>query len=422
MKIGFFKLCGFVFLMVEAITVERSSAANIVEILQIYEEDDSSSMRYVLQNDSLNQVLDKIPSDFKVKVITGLGKDGTILLNLFLNYLDDKFDNNGVCTSTDAIDCPSQKFTIKTPMEKTTTGIWMSHAYLDNHKKTAILVVDVHGLFDGVESTSQEAKNLFRLAAGISSTILYNVQGEMGTDNLEKIELLSKLSQNYGLSLRHERAMFQNLTFLMRNWNHETAYTFGLSPGYMDYIKGKNRNKVKDIEKFFGSINAYLLPSVESEKFQTHCTDLFDFLVNNSDFLTVNRESVTGPRILSQVFQNWHNNVTMRNETQVSNFDKTVPGNIYQKMVFILFVFGLFGLFLSIFSYILQKIIFWIGILIVFCSIFTFVALYAWTIFFPVEFLTDSFSWLVQSFSQFFEFLKWLYSKIPLNIFALFNN
>lgn len=214
--------------------------------LQIITTGDSETDYFVLKNDNLTSIIEKIPDDAKVAIVSVVGAFRTgksFLLNFFLRYLranvqpgDNSLDwmisegedltegnmNEGwnlvdkepvsepAASEADggegaAHAAPAQteeskpakkeaSFAWRGGRERQTTGIWMwSEPFIREKggEKIAILLMDTQGMFDN-ETTMTLTAQIFGLSTLVSSFQIYNVDKRIQEDNLQHLALFSE--------------------------------------------------------------------------------------------------------------------------------------------------------------------------------------------------------------------------------------
>jgi atlastin len=236
------------------LVTEKDSAARAYQIVSIGSEDDA----YAFQFDAarLQEILDKIPADCKVSVVSVVGAFRTgksFLLSWFLRYLahlqdsHDEEDNTDTATTSDTTEPWYSKFDSlgndgfdwKAGSERNTTGIWMwQHPHIiktgKSGEKLAVLLVDTQGMFDH-ETTMALTASIFGFSTLLSSYQIYNVDKRIQEDNLQQLALFSEYARtamscdkdavtadddDEGTAANSTRKPFQQMEFLVRDWQH----------------------------------------------------------------------------------------------------------------------------------------------------------------------------------------------------------
>ena len=184
---------------------------------------------FTFHEETLQSILEQIPTDLKVCVVSVVGAFRTgksFLLSWFLRYLDllhhnrsidtdttnnnnnnnnnknQSNDNTNIDTTTHTSNKTTQKwydqattlgqsaFHWRGGSERNTTGIWMwSKPYILNN--IAVLLVDTQGMFDH-ETTMGLTAAIFGLSTLLSSYQIYNVDKRIQEDNLQQLALFSE--------------------------------------------------------------------------------------------------------------------------------------------------------------------------------------------------------------------------------------
>lgn len=136
-------------------------------------------------------------------------------------------------------------------------------------EKFAIILIDTQGLFDSSTTTADNSK-IFALGALISSTQIFNLHDVLEEHQLEFLHLAAEYAMLVAQNSTTQRTKpFQNLLFLMRDWQHKTLYKFGLSSGnmYLDNQLGVTDDQsvqLQDVRKFirasFDALDCFLMP------------------------------------------------------------------------------------------------------------------------------------------------------------------
>lgn len=215
-----------------------------------------------LERDNLRSIVDKIPKDTKVAIVSVVGGFRTgksFLLTLLLRYLkvqggrpaegqdwlheDGETLSEGNCNAKSAGAKNGDSSSVSSTggfqwrggHERMTTGIWMwSEPFLrvdsETGERLAVLLMDTQGMFDN-ETTMTLTAQIFGMSTLISSLQIYNIQNRISEDHLQHLALFSE----YG-RIAHQRGdttangetteavpstapkPFQRLQFLVRDW------------------------------------------------------------------------------------------------------------------------------------------------------------------------------------------------------------
>eukprot|EP00397_Hematodinium_sp_SG-2012_P008849 GEMP01008918.1.p1 GENE.GEMP01008918.1~~GEMP01008918.1.p1 ORF type:complete len:618 (+),score=105.59 GEMP01008918.1:140-1993(+) len=160
--------------------------------------------------------------------------------------------------------------------------------------RVGVLLMDTQGAFDS-ETTKQQSAALFGMTTAISSKLIYNLQGRLGTDTLEHLHYFAEMAVS---AIRQgtfdgdtiPEAPFQYLEFLVRDWSNFDDETFDDPQVVEKYsvtpVKGldrwtekhceaqarihrdqhmgpdvKERNTINMLEQMFQHISVFLLPN-----------------------------------------------------------------------------------------------------------------------------------------------------------------
>ena len=149
-----------------------------------------------LLDDNLSSILNKVPKDMKVSIVSVVGAFRTgksFLLNFFLRYLrhgsaddltEDWMIKDGPALTegnmneghVDDVTVNSASFQWRGGQQRQTTGIWMwSEPFIKKDKQgnsVAVLLMDTQGMFDSDTSMSLTAQ-IFGLSTFVSSYQVY---------------------------------------------------------------------------------------------------------------------------------------------------------------------------------------------------------------------------------------------------------
>lgn len=173
-------------------------------------------------------------------------------------------------------DQPLTGFTWKSGKDRDTFGIivWsdvFTHVNQRTGEKIAIVLMDSQGLFD-TQTTVEENSKIFSLSALMSSIQIFNLQGVVQEDQLQYLQLIigySKWVSSAGSSSDNSKA-FQELIFLIRDWNHVHEHDLGREGGdeYISSVLSSNSNNDKSlievrsqIKQAFEKVTGILLPT-----------------------------------------------------------------------------------------------------------------------------------------------------------------
>ena len=234
--------------------------AQAVQIVSVGSEDDQYA--FTFHEDTLNEVLSKVPPGWKVSVISVVGAFRTgksFLLSWFLRYLKlhgstapggsqaggGASGDGRVADSTEEEAWYSQfnslgqhdGFGWRGGAERNTTGIWIwnephylrrANPETGEMEDVAVMLVDTQGMFDN-ETTMALTASIFGLSTLLSSYQIYNVDKRIQEDNLQQLALFSEYGRTALQSDEKTRRKddadakmkpFQRIEFLVRDWQN----------------------------------------------------------------------------------------------------------------------------------------------------------------------------------------------------------
>ncbi|RIB08263.1 guanylate-binding protein [Gigaspora rosea] len=130
--------------------------------------------------------------------------------------------------------------------------IWDTPFY---HKDKRIVIIDC----EGIDDPNQEvpwANKLFILCLAISSTLIYNINGIVGRDDIEKLFLMTKIASH--IQPPNEYQFLPNLVVLLRDFQLDSPPDF--VEYFLDRLSKVDHNATKEIKKFFKKFNVYPIP------------------------------------------------------------------------------------------------------------------------------------------------------------------
>jgi atlastin len=275
--------------------------------------EDPNENQFILNEDNLNQIVEKIPVHCEVAVVTVVGafRSGkSFLLNFLLRYLmdghaedpsEDWMTARGEFLETDANPNATEDEKMKTKTDgffswrggkdRHTTGIWMWSEPLfrqnpNSGEKMAILLMDTQGMFDN-ETTMTLTAQIFGLSTLTSSFQIYNVRNLIQENNLGDLALFSEYGRaaleppDVSDAAASGKKPFQRLQFLVRDWeNFDTTWTDSTSEDEKDVIYKQTKaamdaymyevihpNRAEDLQstraqisRCFEQVDCFLLP------------------------------------------------------------------------------------------------------------------------------------------------------------------
>jgi atlastin len=189
-------------------------------------------------------------------------------LNLLLNfqYPSINFPTNPAANKKNWIgdeNEPLKGFSWRSGTKRDTTGIIMwedvfLHTIATTGEKVAIVVMDTQGLFDN-ETSPADNSRIFALGTLISSVQVLNLVGIIQEDQLQYLQFATEFAKFAAQDSRGEAGKaFQNLLFLIRDWNNPDEYEFGTGGGeqYLKEvlkIKANQKPELKSLRQFLSS-------------------------------------------------------------------------------------------------------------------------------------------------------------------------
>ncbi|PAV61022.1 hypothetical protein WR25_04384 [Diploscapter pachys] len=209
---------------------------------------------------------------FQIALISIAGafrKGKSFLLNFFVTYLEylHKGGKGEWFDETTVLD----KFNWRGGADRDTNGIFIwSVPYMledQNGEEVVVFLMDTQGTFDH-QSTVQDCATIFALSTLLSSVQIYNLSTQIQEDDLNNLRLFTEYAQ-LNKHEKHQRAPFQKLLFLVRDWPNSDQYEYGYEGGkeYLEKLlkttpKQKKELKVlrENVKSSFESLEAFLMP------------------------------------------------------------------------------------------------------------------------------------------------------------------
>ncbi|XP_043232542.1 uncharacterized protein LOC122386895 [Amphibalanus amphitrite] len=229
----------------------------------LYVDDTGQERKLRLKEEVLRAFLESDDvSDKPVAVISVAGAFRTgksFLLNEMSRYLTAK--NKGQWR-----DVKKGSFTWKNGAKSHTNGMFISPPIkitLDSGQEAILFLLDTQGLFDE-DSNMSDATKIFALSTLLSSMQVFNLQGNLKSDDLDHLQLFGEIGRM--ARDRSNRTAFQNLLFLIRDWDHPDTHPFGKQGGdalvqtRMESGKKDLNQRRQHIETCFAKISGFLMP------------------------------------------------------------------------------------------------------------------------------------------------------------------
>ncbi|GAX27468.1 hypothetical protein FisN_23Hh067 [Fistulifera solaris] len=195
-------------------------APHAVNIVSIGTETTGYAFRF--HPERLQAILAKVPSHYKVKVVSVVGAFRTgksFLLSWFLRYINRTSSSDNKKWYEQVDELQEGVFHWQAGKERDTTGIWMWNTpVVDEKDESVLFLVDTQGMFDHETSMNLTAC-IFGFSTLLSSYQVYNVDKRIQEDNLQQLALFSEYAVT-AMEDQSETAPFQMLEFLVRDWQH----------------------------------------------------------------------------------------------------------------------------------------------------------------------------------------------------------
>lgn len=218
---------------------DASSSACALQIVSIDASNDRKHV-FAFHKDKLQSILSKVPSHYKVAVVSVVGAFRTgksFLLSWFLRYLSSRDDGGDADRKWyhQFQSVGKDGFDWRAGSERNTTGIWMwSEPHLTQSasgEPLAVLLVDTQGMFDHETNMALTAA-IFGFSTLLSSYQIYNVEKRIQEDNLQHLALFSEYARTAVTQEEQDsdannedktdatKKPFQQMEFLVRDWQH----------------------------------------------------------------------------------------------------------------------------------------------------------------------------------------------------------
>ncbi|CAF1261908.1 unnamed protein product [Rotaria magnacalcarata] len=245
--------------------MEQSPSAGPVQIVSITEDH-----KFVLDEKKLKQILfHKRALGKKISLVSIAGdfrKGKSFMLDFFLRYLRAKDHKDWIGRE----DEPLKGFDWRGGATRHTTGMIMwSEPFLlslPTGEEIAVFLMDTQGTFDS-NSTVFENAFIFALTLLVSSVTVYNIMHNLQEDNLQHLSFFAE----YGVLAidAYNTSPFQQLTFLVRDWQFEYETPYGFDGGeevLSDRLRIRE-NQHHDLalvrsrlKQCFRKVNCFLMP------------------------------------------------------------------------------------------------------------------------------------------------------------------
>jgi atlastin len=225
---------------------------------------------------------------------------------------------------------PLVGFSWKSGSTRHTSGViaW-SDVFLHDTKteKLAIVLMDTQGLFDAQTSNADNSR-IFALGTLLSSTQIFNLNGVIQEDQLAYLQAATQFGkftlEEFVVDTEAYTKPFQNLMFLMRDWEYQDDYNYGLAGG-AQYIKvilddkpdqsPTLRGVRKYIKNSFDQVNCFLMPHpgfkvVSDSKYDGRWSELDETFKNNLEHIietllmpkNLNKKRIMGKEVTGKTY------------------------------------------------------------------------------------------------------------------------
>ncbi|XP_018093312.1 RING finger protein 112 [Xenopus laevis] len=202
-----------------ALTALISVKLKPARAIQLVHTDESGQLQL---NESAVQTcfLDGEISDYPVCLICVIGekrRGKSFLMNYILRALSCQEQAQPLSLGAD--DDPLSGFEWRDGIESTTKGIWIwSKPFIleNNGEKMAVFVLDTEGSLD-IQSSRDICLKLSALSMILSSYLIFNVNSNLKTTDLDYLEMYLDVAENVGKSF--DLQSLQHLNILIRDWH-----------------------------------------------------------------------------------------------------------------------------------------------------------------------------------------------------------
>ncbi|CAG5112714.1 Oidioi.mRNA.OKI2018_I69.chr2.g6897.t1.cds [Oikopleura dioica] len=267
--------------MVEEI---KPSAIQVIKPLTITEDDEEK------QNKSVANLPVSVIS------VTGAFRTGkSFLLNYLLRYLTALENEQSEDEWLGDFDQELEGFKWRRGADPETSGImaWNKVFVIEPipGQKQAVLLLDTQGAFD-LDSDVKDITLIFALSTMLSSLQIYNVRGNLQTDNLQHLQLFTEFGRQAIAQEVSDSEPFQNLLFLVRDWQLDDSEGFDGGSQLLEKLmkitpkmNDEKRELREHVKSCFKSIRAFLMShpgdAVRKGEFKGETSKLHPDFVSN---------------------------------------------------------------------------------------------------------------------------------------------
>ncbi|XP_018017003.2 atlastin-2-like [Hyalella azteca] len=214
-----------------------------------------------------------------VVAVAGAFRTGkSFLLNFLVKYCVNEGSPNWLGDPSQ----PLEGFVWSTGMEGQTAGIFIwSEPFTiyakPSGKEVAVILMDTQGTFD-TQTSLRDSTYIFALTLLTSSVTVYNLMNNIREDDLMNLQTFSTYGASAQKEIKESRA-FQNLLFLVRDWNFPQQHPCGHEGGQvvLEKVLGQLGEKAEKpmhesarqrlrqgLRQSFEKLECYLMPHIGS--------------------------------------------------------------------------------------------------------------------------------------------------------------
>nr|XP_039255113.1 uncharacterized protein LOC120331979 isoform X3 [Styela clava]XP_039255114.1 uncharacterized protein LOC120331979 isoform X3 [Styela clava] len=193
----------------------------------------------------------------------------SFLMSILMRYLKNKVWKNSAWIG-DNDKCADDGIEWRKVTKAHTRGIviWNEIFTIErNGEEISILLLDTQGLFDNTMSKEANMK-IFTFTVLMTSHLMLNIKSQIDERELESLEFFTEYAKSASVEPGSE-CPFQNLLFLIRDWQNSFEYGYG-EKGGQEYLKVKLEENVpiaalnsvrQNLKSTFQDLKCFLMPS-----------------------------------------------------------------------------------------------------------------------------------------------------------------
>jgi atlastin len=289
---------------------------------------------------------------------------------IFPQYKSIKFPENPLNNAANWMGGPNDPlsgFSWRSGVKRDTTGIilWDDVFLHDNRngEKLAIVVMDTQGLFDN-ETTKDDNSRIFALGTLISSVQVLNLSMHVQEDQLQYLHYATEFAKFVAKNSSGEaHKPFQNLLFLIRDWQNDEEFQLGTHGGkqYIQEvleIKPNHKEELKQVREYlpsiFEQINCCLMPhpglsvirnkkftgewQAMDETFKAELTNVIQTLLSSTSLVPkkINGKTLTGAELKNHLilyFESFRSDDLPQPKTLVEGMVEMLMNSLIDKCV-----------------------------------------------------------------------------------------